>query len=363
MSVNLKLLPQLDELTRQIRVLAEPCEREFLEFARSQEKWRLEWVHLLEQYDRLKLLADEYKAKLQDSEKKLSVARKLLEEEQNKRRAVEQESLKLEKQLEVVRDAVFQGKGNDETREKLAFLNNTSVRSRRSLGRCDTQRLNTISEALDSTGSILSDLGCTHSEDELDTSLLCSRRPWKNFRAPKAEEGPSIKRVRRSADKKGSFEVAELRASAGEHLVATTTVTVERDGPITARSTIDAGPDRGDDKENHGRNHNGNGVSSVLIENLQFPGTLSQRSSPTTSPVVINYPPNKFNNRPHAFTNRTMLTPDTCGVCGSKIKFAKVVVRCKECRITCHMECKNQAPLPCIPVGNTPTKKGFIMVF
>ncbi|PRD29197.1 UNVERIFIED_CONTAM: Rac GTPase-activating protein 1 [Trichonephila clavipes] len=38
------------------------------------------------------------------------------------------------------------------------------------------------------------------------------------------------------------------------------------------------------------------------------------------------------------------------------IKFCKQALKCTDCRITCHPECKDRCPLPCIPVTFTPTK-------
>lgn len=65
--------------------------------------------------------------------------------------------------------------------------------------------------------------------------------------------------------------------------------------------------------------------------------------------------------RQHTFVPKTVIRPDVCGPCNKRIRFGKIVVRCKDCKGICHSECKNKLPLPCIPLINTPTQKGVIV--
>lgn len=44
-----------------------------------------------------------------------------------------------------------------------------------------------------------------------------------------------------------------------------------------------------------------------------------------------------------------------------RMKFGKLAMKCRDCRASCHPECKDQVPLPCVPVGNTPTRRGGAM--
>jgi RhoGAP domain. len=43
-----------------------------------------------------------------------------------------------------------------------------------------------------------------------------------------------------------------------------------------------------------------------------------------------------------------------------RIKFGKYHLKCRDCKATCHLECRDQVPLPCVPAGNTPTRKGTL---
>jgi len=60
--------------------------------------------------------------------------------------------------------------------------------------------------------------------------------------------------------------------------------------------------------------------------------------------------------RSHAFCPKTVMTSDTCGPCGKRIKFSKVALKCRDCRATCHPNCKDDVPLPCVKAG-TPSNK------
>lgn len=60
---------------------------------------------------------------------------------------------------------------------------------------------------------------------------------------------------------------------------------------------------------------------------------------------------------------KTIVMPESCTVCEKRMGFGKTVMKCTVCRSICHTECKNKAPLPCIPVVNTPvSQKGAPLV-
>jgi Rac GTPase-activating protein 1 len=60
--------------------------------------------------------------------------------------------------------------------------------------------------------------------------------------------------------------------------------------------------------------------------------------------------------RPHAFCQKTVIKPETCEPCGRRIKFSKLALKCRDCKATCHPECKDKVPLPCVNTG-TPSNK------
>lgn len=60
---------------------------------------------------------------------------------------------------------------------------------------------------------------------------------------------------------------------------------------------------------------------------------------------------------PHA----QVIKPESCVPCGKRIKFGKISLKCRDCRVVTHPECRERCPLPCIPIlGGTPVKIGEV---
>lgn len=60
----------------------------------------------------------------------------------------------------------------------------------------------------------------------------------------------------------------------------------------------------------------------------------------------------------HDFASKTFLLNDTCLQCSKRIRFGSVALKCKECRVCVHFDCKNKVTLACVSNGNsTPTSK------
>uniref|UniRef100_A0A8C7G848 Rac GTPase-activating protein 1 n=1 Tax=Oncorhynchus kisutch TaxID=8019 RepID=A0A8C7G848_ONCKI len=53
-----------------------------------------------------------------------------------------------------------------------------------------------------------------------------------------------------------------------------------------------------------------------------------------------------------------VIKSEFCVPCGRKTKFGKLCLRCQDCRIVAHPECRDRCPLPCNPVstGSTPVR-------
>lgn len=153
--MTLSLLASYDDLIRCSTVLAQSsCEPEFIRFALNQEGCRQKWSAAVLEAQRLQVELEKANRNSSVLEAKLNHARHMLDKEKKKRLEAEGNSAAVEKKLNLVRDLVFvEGCGNinDETREKLGFLNMTSnsFAGRDEVGRGHDRasRLNTISEA------------------------------------------------------------------------------------------------------------------------------------------------------------------------------------------------------------------------
>ncbi|XP_015605276.1 rac GTPase-activating protein 1 [Cephus cinctus] len=379
----LSMVASYDELTRCTNVLAcGSCEEEFLRFAINQEEMRQKMLASVQECQRLHSALEKAHIEAADLDRKLSHARRLLDEEKKRRRIVEDQRNSLERQIALARDLLFNDGGrnlNDETREKLQFLNNTTLNARNSnvylKEMQHNDKLNTIAE-LDSTGSLLSDLSCfSKSEDDLDASAIIQhsqkKREWKEHR-PSGEY--SAKKRRSNVQK-----VAELNSS--DRIVATTTVVMPKDGTITASSVIEAVPSNENQdpqtqlRSARKRRKSGERHSRTKIPplNLDDPPMDTAPSAPKAeimtsgsdsegifkpSPNIGGYTLNSKTSRGHSFTAKTVIKPEMCIPCGKRIRFGKVALKCRDCRATTHSECKDLVPLPCVPAGNTPTLRG-----
>ncbi|KAG8228005.1 hypothetical protein J437_LFUL007978, partial [Ladona fulva] len=363
-TASLSLLASYDDIVRLEKVLLEGAEQEFMRFALSQEECRLQWQAAVSECLRLQEALTKSQRELTNSEDKLQIARRLLDQEKKKCRRFEMENHCLEKQIAMIRDLLMpqQNKLNDETKEKLAFLNSTLRGGKSSMGHHDEDRLKTITE-LDTTGSILSDLSFSRSEDDLDTSYLRSGKRWK-ARPSLDDDSRSAKR-RRSSHSSGSRRKVEVKT--GEHVIATTTVRVSREGPITATSKIEA--EQGKMKA----------PPPPIPKRKPEPSAPPMSDSSTSEDWVTNgqqaclaggLAPDigiafdavkKINSRQHVFAEKTVIKSENCGPCGKRIKFGKIAVKCRDCKVVSHPECKEEVPLPCVPSGNTPTFKKGVM--
>ncbi|XP_039292714.1 rac GTPase-activating protein 1 [Nilaparvata lugens] len=203
----------------------------FYDFVLGFDNMRMRWLESEKKTRKLEVEMKALEKEKQDLENKLKIARRIHDNSISMRKKAEEEKLSLEIQLQQVRDLLFcdtRNKIHDETREKLQSLS-TSFMSRTSLDRMDYNaggdKLTTIDE-FESTGSILSDLSYSRSEDDLDINE--SRRMRKRSYAYNENNGGK----RRSVSKR-SF--ASLQAGPGEMLVSTTRVAVSPSGqPVAA---------------------------------------------------------------------------------------------------------------------------------
>jgi len=305
----------------------------------------------------------------------------MLKDEIKVRQRVQQEKKNLEKQLAVVREIVSSEKDiKDETREKLGIISNTWRYSRGFESPGD--RLNTINE-LDSTGSMLAsfDITTERTEEELELSMVRSSRAARMKRASDALENnlDSSKRRRSSREKK-------IEISTHERLVATTTVTVPKDGPMTATSIIESHPST-HDNESTPRNRKRSftepqtnpsapplymmdsewelpeGKTPVAIPRPSANPTLSAHSvhgMGGTGYLRTMASGGRIIQRLHNFSQKTIIKPENCLPCGNRIKFGKPALKCIECRGTCHVDCRSRMPMPCVPTVQTPSTKGFV---
>jgi Rac GTPase-activating protein 1 len=164
-----------------------------------------------------------------------------------------------------------------------------------------------------------------------------------------------------------------MELTSNQHVIATTTVTVAHHGPVTASSKVESIPasnKRDKSREEKRREaikpsappmdtHSSSEDSFWQQQGVRGGLIGCGGDAGPSAPAIIGLPSTmgRINSRAHVFQTKNIIRPETCGPCGRKIKFAAKVMKCVDCRAVCHPECKEDVPLPCVPMGTTPSKK------
>ncbi|KAK6466871.1 rac GTPase-activating protein 1 [Huso huso] len=343
-----------DQLLRQVEVLNEGMEPQFLQLARDFEECRRRWQKTDAELLRCKEILSKAETERSALDVKLKHARNQVDVEIKRRQRAETDYEKLERQIQLIRELLIaEGSTSiqlsDEQRSALAFLNARSQPT----GLNASKRLSTIDES----ASMMSDISYDKTDDSLDwdSSIV------KTVRLKKREKRRSS---RHHADgpptaAKRSRSTGRTSDKGNESIVTKTTVTVPSDGgPIEAVSTIETVPYWTRSRRKTA-NLQGWDSDSILSENVDTENVGLQKQ-----PEVERYqePSTPHSNgciRLHEFVSKTVIKPESCVPCGKRIKFGKLALKCRDCRVVAHPECRDRCPLPCIPsLTGTPVKNG-----
>ncbi|KAL9916468.1 rac GTPase-activating protein 1-like [Glossina fuscipes fuscipes] len=175
---TLSTLAAFDDIRRCVQVLTDgSAEEEFLKILQLQGKFRLECVASVQEPERLQRELDASLQSMTDLETKLFHARRLLEMENKARKEAEHERDQMEQKILAVADLLkYENNLKNETKDKLAFLNNMQKKRKSKNPHLEEMYGNEIN----STGSFLSDLSITQSEDDfLDAHISRGRHKHK----------------------------------------------------------------------------------------------------------------------------------------------------------------------------------------
>ncbi|KAJ8409189.1 hypothetical protein AAFF_G00242100 [Aldrovandia affinis] len=316
----LNLHGMLDNLRAHVEILSEGIEPQFIQMALNFEDCRRKWLELEQEMGSCKEVLAKAESERGALEVKLKHARNQVDVEIRRRQRAEADCDKLDRQIQLIRELLItEGSSssihlNDEQRSALAFLN---ARSQASANLNTSRRLTTIDES----ASSLSDISYDQTNESLDwdSSLVKTVRLKKRQKRRSSRnhtEGPPF------AAKK-SRSTGRTSDKVNDSIVAKTTVTVPAGGgPIEAVSTIETVPY----------------------------WTRSRRKTAAQGQRRV---------RLHEFISKTVIKPESCVPCGKRIKFGKISLKCRECRVVTHPECRDRCPLPCIPtLAGTPVKIG-----
>nr|XP_048687947.1 rac GTPase-activating protein 1 isoform X2 [Caretta caretta] len=352
--LNLRNL--FDQLMHQSEFLNEGNEYQFIQLAKNFEEFRKKWQKADHELARYKDLLMKTETECSALDVKLKHARNQVDVEIKRRQRAEADCEKLlllmfsalqERQIQLIRellmcDASGSIQLSEEQKSALAFLNRPHL----STGGSGNRRLSTIDES----GSILSDISFDKTDESLDwdSSLVKAVRLKKREKRRSSRqfiEGPPgpLKKTR---------SIGSTVDQGNESIVAKTTLMVPNDGgPIEAISTIQTIP-------YHLRSRRKTGTASLQPWNSDS-SLGSRQLEPRSETDGSNTPQSNGGMRLHEFVSKTVIKPESCVPCGKRIKFGKLSLKCRDCRVVTHPECRDRCPLPCIPtLTGTPVRIG-----
>ncbi|XP_030278350.1 rac GTPase-activating protein 1 [Sparus aurata] len=341
-----------DKLRMQVDLLNENIEPNFIQMAQNFDECRRKWLRSQQELGSCKEVLTKAETERGALEVKLKHARNQVDVEIRRRQKAEADCEKLDRQIQLIRDLLTsEGSSNSiqlsaEQRSALAFLN-TNCQAGANLN--TSRRLTRIDES----ASILSDISYDKTDDSLDwdSSTVRTVRLKKREKRRSSRnhiDGPPLasKRTRSTG------RTSEM---GNETLVTRTTVTVPPGGgPVEAVSTIETVPYWTRSRRKTAAMEWDS--ESVRSEDIFKPPSNPEGDAKMPPPST---PQKQGAVRLHEFVSKTVIKPESCVPCGKRIKFGKISLKCRDCRVVSHPECRERCPLPCIPnMGCTPVKIG-----
>ncbi|XP_030611774.1 rac GTPase-activating protein 1 [Archocentrus centrarchus] len=324
-------------------------EQEMIKVVKNFEEVRKKWLHAeleLKTYKELLVKSDVAKAAL---EVKLKHARNQLDVEMKKRYKVEADYQYLQRQMQLMCDIlVHDSKSsaclNDEQKSLLATFehkgaNTTLQRSNR--------RLSVIDES-----SFLShsDISYDRTDDDvdLDTTVIKPLRSRARERRRSSMGLPVGAPVRkRSRGGNISSELLERKTMEKEveTIVKASIISNDSGGQVHMVVGItQETPENPPQTINQECTVSGGDQTSVWFP-CEYSIVEPEPEALVEEKVVnISRDPKTFK---HIFVSKTVIRPETCMPCGKRIRFGKMVVKCRNCRIVAHPECRQKLANGC----------------
>ncbi|XP_051928327.1 LOW QUALITY PROTEIN: rac GTPase-activating protein 1, partial [Hippocampus zosterae] len=341
-------------------------ELEFIEVVKNFEAVRKQWLHAeteLKKYKELLVKSDVAKAGL---EVQLKHARNQLDVEMRRRYKMEADYQYLQRQMQLMCDILVQDSKasaclNEEQKSLLATFdhkgaNKTAHRS--------SKRLSAIDESSFFSHSDIS-YDRTDEDMDLDTTLLKPLRSRARERR-RSSMGVTISAALGKPGQSGNVSPETLGRETVEKVVETIVqelvMTPETGGPVHTVAEItqerpeepaqeSALPDSGRDQTSVGFPSDPN-AAHVQMETCPKHDFLSKTVRDSSGFLFKKFNLRHHHNLPLAFL-RQVIRPEMCLPCGKRIRFGKIALKCRGCRIVSHPECKQKWSEACAPTAST----------
>ncbi|KAM9813275.1 rac GTPase-activating protein 1-like [Neosynchiropus ocellatus] len=351
-SPTVNLYNQFQSLQPLMDGLNEMIEPQFIQMAVNFEDCRKKWLQTDEELVSCKEVLAKAETEKGALEVKLKHARNQVDVEIRRRQKAEAIYEKLERQLQLIRELLISENGSnsvhlsEEQRSALAFLSaHSQVAQAAKANLNSSHRLATIDES----ASLLSDISFDQTDDSLDwdssaVKNVRLRKRQKRRSSRKLELPPQMTKKSRSSGRPSD--------KINESIVAKTTITVPANGgPVEAVSIIETVP--------YGTRSRKKSVGPSWADTTTTDQSETASEAPSTPvtdlPPALHTP--RGRGRKHQFIPKTVIRSEVCVPCGRRTKFGKLYLRCQDCRVISHPECRDRCPLPCNPVAvSTPIR-------
>ncbi|XP_042367445.1 rac GTPase-activating protein 1-like [Plectropomus leopardus] len=348
------LYNQFLSLRAQVDGLNEGIEPQFLQMAMNFEECRKKWLRTGEDLVSCKEVLAKTETERGALEVKLKHARNQVDVEIRRRQKAEAVYEKLERQLQLIRDLlVSENNSNsvhlsEEQRSALAFLSAHSQAAQAAKGNLNSsRRLTTIDES----ASLLSDISYDQTDDSLDwdssalKTVRLRKRQKRRSSRKHSEAPPQAMKKPRSTGRTSDRWMGLI--------VAKTTITVPvNGGAVEAVSTIATVP-----YWTRSRKSIASAWGDTTTTDLSETASEAPSTPVSDFPVKLRTPRANRGGKKHQFIPKTVIKSEFCVPCGRRTKFGKLYLRCQDCRVVTHPECRDSCPLPCNPTAvSTPIK-------
>lgn len=355
---GLSLIAAYDDLMRCGSVFHSGAEREFWSVTGKIKELRQRWLAAENDRRQMAISLKERENELTAKDYKIQQARKMVEDERRGRLAAEQDRDAFAQQLDMLKDILLSPNSDrvidNETLERVRHIDTTR---RHSPYKGQAHPLTAVEESIESILDV-SDLSF---DDNTRDNLEASRTRQKRRSSARHE----VKKGRKSRSLGHRLD----SGGGGEPILTTTTrVIVDQAGQPHAESVIEAVPVKMDVsmrelKRAARKSRESRGEGRVTYnERPEFEPSAPPYNGedwPTT-PRVKRHISNASSvpTRPHFFTKKGVVVSERCQPCGKRMGFRRTCLKCRDCGVICHPDCRNDVPIPCMGSGNrTPTAR------
>ncbi|XP_034025328.1 rac GTPase-activating protein 1-like [Thalassophryne amazonica] len=310
-------------------------EKGFIEVVKNFEASRKKWLHAeleLKKYKELLVKSDIAKAAL---EVKLKHARNQLDVEMKKRLKIEADYQYLQRQMQLmcdilIHDSKSSGCLNDEQKSLLATFEykggNVTLHK-------SSKRLSVIDES-----SFLShsDISYDRTEDDVDMDSAVIK-PLRS-RARERRRSSMGLAVGTAASKKEKVETMSTEPMDKKAVEQEVQMVVK----LMTPEMISQEPQQ---HQNTVTPEFSSGSTGRRDQMPVWPSGGNTVVQPKANMEVTSTRPEKPPK--HIFISKTVIRPETCSQCGKRIRFGKVVMKCRNCRVVVHPECQNKCANGC----------------